>query len=252
MSKETIAKFSVIIYVIIAVLFCLGTAAILYFDKGYAETPVEESIEFAEVTPAEYYPTSLTDWDMPTAYWYEDGYSDLQTWWEDLKQFKADNEDIAEPAIDKWGSYLSDEDESRLQEIESLINSSSSVVECLELRAEFDQIVAAATPAPVTYSSTGGSSYTGSTSNFKSMGVIYSDGYRYTWYSQNVLPGGGLSIPGRHVGEGNLIYDESGYVVVAANRSDYAYGAVVSTPFGEGKVYDTGCAQGTIDIYTNF
>lgn len=89
-----------------------------------------------------------------------------------------------------------------------------------------------------------------STGNFKSAGVIYQNGIRYTWYSQNVLPGGGLNIPGRHVGDNNLIYDNNNYIVVAS--TDYAYGTVVDTPFGTGKVYDSGCASGTIDIYTNF
>ena len=86
--------------------------------------------------------------------------------------------------------------------------------------------------------------------SFKSQGVIYENGTKYTWYSQNVLPGGGLDIPGRHVGDDNLIYDADGYVVVASD--DYAKGVVVDTPFGEGKVYDSGCDSGTIDIYTNF
>ena len=92
--------------------------------------------------------------------------------------------------------------------------------------------------------------YGGSTASFKNQGVIYWNGMRYTWYSQNVLPGGGLNIPGRHVGENDLIYDGDQYIVVAS--SDYGYGTVVDTPFGAGKVYDSGCASGTIDIYTNF
>lgn len=92
--------------------------------------------------------------------------------------------------------------------------------------------------------------YDGSITSFKTQGVIYWGGMRYTWYSQNVLPGGGLNIPGRHVGEDDLIYDSDQYIVVAS--SDYGYGTVVDTPFGTGKVYDSGCASGTIDIYTNF
>lgn len=93
-----------------------------------------------------------------------------------------------------------------------------------------------------------------SVSDFKYIGVIYGDdGTRYTWYSQNVLPGGGLTElnnNGRHVGKDNLIYDGDGYIAVAS--SDYAKGTIVKTPFGFGKVYDCGCDSGTIDIYTNF
>jgi len=91
-------------------------------------------------------------------------------------------------------------------------------------------------------------------SDFKSMGVIYDDnGTKYTWYSQNVLPGGGLDAlnnNGRHVDDEGYIRDGDGYISVAS--SDHPIGTVIDTPFGEAKVYDTGCDSGTIDIYTDF
>lgn len=91
-----------------------------------------------------------------------------------------------------------------------------------------------------------------SASEFQFLGVVEDDGVRYTWYSQNVLPGGGLNelnANGRHV-EGGYVVDGDGYIAVAS--SDYEKGTVIETPFGEAKVYDTGCASGTIDVYTNF
>lgn len=91
-----------------------------------------------------------------------------------------------------------------------------------------------------------------SASEFQWLGVVEEDGVRYTWYSQNVLPGGGLdelNANGRHV-EGGYVVDGDGYIAVAS--SDYEKGTVIDTPFGEAKVYDTGCASGTIDVYTNF
>ena len=83
---------------------------------------------------------------------------------------------------------------------------------------------------------------------FKQMGVIYQNGYRYTYYSEQVLPGGGLSIPGRHHEDG-FVVDGDGYICVASN--DHSYGTVVPVPFNGrmGKVYDSGCASGTLDIY---
>lgn len=83
---------------------------------------------------------------------------------------------------------------------------------------------------------------------FKQMGVIYQNGYRYTYYSERVLPGGGLSIPGRHHEDG-FVVDGDGYICVASN--DHSYGTVVPVPFEGrmGKVYDSGCASGTLDIY---
>lgn len=91
-----------------------------------------------------------------------------------------------------------------------------------------------------------------SASEFQWLGVVEDDGVRYTWYSQNVLPGGGLdelNANGRHV-EGGYVVDGDGYIAVAS--SDYEKGTVIETPFGTAKVYDTGCASGTIDVYTDF
>lgn len=84
----------------------------------------------------------------------------------------------------------------------------------------------------------------------KAKGVNYFNGYRETWYSQRVLPGGGLNIPGRYVDDYGLIRDKDGYICVAS--SDLSKGTVVKTSLGTGKVYDCGCASGTIDIYTNW
>lgn len=81
-------------------------------------------------------------------------------------------------------------------------------------------------------------------------GVVYYNGHRETYYSQKVLPGGGLNIPGRHVASDGTIRDKDGYICVAS--SDLAWGTIVETSLGMGKVYDSGCASGTIDIYTNW
>ena len=71
----------------------------------------------------------------------------------------------------------------------------------------------------------------------KSKGVNYFNGHRETWYSQRVLPGGGLRIPGRHVDERGLVCDENGYICVAS--SDYSWGTIVETSLGTGRVYDS-------------
>lgn len=83
-----------------------------------------------------------------------------------------------------------------------------------------------------------------------SKGVVYYNGHRETYYSQKVLPGGGLSIPGRHVAEDGTIRDSDGYICVAS--SDLPWGSVVETSLGTAKVYDCGCASGTVDIYTDW
>lgn len=91
-------------------------------------------------------------------------------------------------------------------------------------------------------------SYSGNNGSFKSQGVIYQNGIRYTYYSSNVLYH--YRTPEWNAGSDGIYRDSAGYIIVAS--SDHSQGSVVSTPFGAGKVYDSGCASGTIDIYTNF
>ena len=76
-----------------------------------------------------------------------------------------------------------------------------------------------------------------------------SSGYSYTYYSQNVLPGGGLDIPGRHVNEEGYVVDGDGNLCLASN--DLPYGTVVNVPFGTGTavVYDCGSGPGILDVY---
>ena len=84
------------------------------------------------------------------------------------------------------------------------------------------------------------------------IGVVYFNGHKETYYSQNVLPGGGLRIPGRHVAEDGTVRDEEGYICVAADWSYLPYGATVLTSLGPARLYDTGCAYGVVDIYVNW
>lgn len=86
----------------------------------------------------------------------------------------------------------------------------------------------------------------------KSKGVVYFNGHRETYYSQKVLPGPGLNIPGRHVASDGTVRDKNNYIVVAADPKFLAKGSIVETSLGTAKVYDCGCAYGTIDIYTNW
>lgn len=117
------------------------------------------------------------------------------------------------------------------------------------LEAKRQAAIAQRYAEPAYYAYSG--SYAGN--SFKSAGVVYEDGVRYTWYSQNVLPGGGLhelNANGRHVNDQGYICDANGYIAVAS--SDHEMGTVIDTPFGEAKVYDTGCDSGTVDVYTDF
>lgn len=83
-------------------------------------------------------------------------------------------------------------------------------------------------------------------------GIVYFNGHKETYYSQKVLPGGALNIPGRHVADDGTIRDKDGYICVAADFSYLSEGSTVMTSLGPAKVYDTGCAYGIIDIYVNW
>jgi hypothetical protein len=90
-----------------------------------------------------------------------------------------------------------------------------------------------------------------SASYFRRMGVIHWGGWKWTWYSQRVLPGGGLRIPGRHVDGNGYVCDSSDRIVLSS--STLRKGTVAKTPFGKyGKVYDTGCSRGVFDVYVGW
>ncbi|WP_430611234.1 LysM peptidoglycan-binding domain-containing protein [Enterococcus sp. DIV0876] len=81
-------------------------------------------------------------------------------------------------------------------------------------------------------------------------GINYYNGVRESYYSQNVLPGGGLNIPGRHVASDGTIRDADGYIVVASDNQ--AKGSTGQSSLGAYKVYDTGVGHSGIDVYTNW
>lgn len=82
---------------------------------------------------------------------------------------------------------------------------------------------------------------------FMFSGAIDWNGYRFTFYSQQVLPGPGLQIPGRHVNDDGYVSDGDGYIVLAGSHPK---GAVFDTPFGyQGKIYDRGTFGNHLDVY---
>lgn len=95
------------------------------------------------------------------------------------------------------------------------------------------------------------SNATYSARQFKRLGVVRWGGRRWTWYSERVLPGRGLRIPGRHKDSNGYICDENGYICLAS--CDLAKGTIISTPFGKkGKVYDYCSISGTVDVYVGW
>lgn len=98
-------------------------------------------------------------------------------------------------------------------------------------------------------------SFYGDADGFRTDGIVYDGGETFTWYSENVLPGGGLvelNSNGRHVDDDGVIRDADGYVAVATPHRDEPIGTVVDTPLGEGKVYDYNVSGFSYDVYTSW
>ncbi len=90
-----------------------------------------------------------------------------------------------------------------------------------------------------------------SASEFQFQGVIWYNGLKWTYYSDSVLPGEGLSIPGRHYDSAGYICDNNDYIVLAS--CDYTKGTVLNTPLGkQGKIYDYCPTSGIIDVYVGW
>lgn len=100
-----------------------------------------------------------------------------------------------------------------------------------------------------TSSGTSSSGYSTGSVNLRSAGVVNANGYRFTWYSQRVLPGGGLNIPGRHVDSRGFVCDGDGYIVAATAMG---HGTTGSSPWGAWKSYDTGVSGNTVDLYCDW
>lgn len=161
---------------------------------------------------------------------------------EEAKTLKSNEEIADEVILGIWGN--GEERDAKLNEagydpaiIQELVNS--------KMPKETKAVVVNSTPK-----NNGGGILT------KRGGVCYNNpyGYKETWYSQRVLPGGGLKIPGRHVDSRGIICDEEGYICVAVNVNDarFPYGSILQTSLGLAKVYDHGCAMGVIDVYVDW
>lgn len=86
---------------------------------------------------------------------------------------------------------------------------------------------------------------------FRRIGRIYWNGWDWTWYSERILPGYGLRIPGRHTDANGYVRDGNGFLCLASDA--HRRGTILETPFGgHGKVYDCGCGMSTIDVYVGW
>lgn len=88
--------------------------------------------------------------------------------------------------------------------------------------------------------------------DFQYAGVINWGGWSWTYYLMSMFPGStSTPCPDRWVNDEGFVCDPDGYIILAS--VDLPPYTVVETPFGYmGKVYDTGCPSGILDVYTNW
>lgn len=79
-------------------------------------------------------------------------------------------------------------------------------------------------------------------------GVNWYNGKKETYYSSNVLYH--YMTPEWNCGSDGVWRDSDGYVILAS--SDMEYGTVHETSLGAGRVYDTGCPEGVVDVYVSW
>lgn len=200
-----------------------------------------------------------------------EGTSSPSSYWALLSATRDSNKGIAQNAFEELDGYLDDAQKENLLKAEESVLEQDTFKGMQEEREAFESLLAeprqqkeadikaeqeyqeylAAQEAASYYGGGGDYNYqSGDGVLTRAGGVNEYNGRHETWYSQRVLPGGGLDIPGRHVADDGTIRDGDGYIAVAA--SDLPQGSVVDTSLGQGKVYDSGCAPGTTDIYTDW
>lgn len=93
-----------------------------------------------------------------------------------------------------------------------------------------------------------------SASDFQYQGVVEYNGRTWTWYSELILPGEGLTElneNGRTVNESGFVVDGEGYISIATPDWNEPIGTVIETPFGLGRVYDY-CESDSYDMYCSW
>lgn len=224
-------------------------------------TPNQTSIEEVTYNPRTMFIEEIHDTEFDyDAEWVQLGYSSVIEYYQDLEDVKNDSDGITDKAIETYSQVITDKQAEQLKQHEEGMKNAVNFAVYQSHSDSFDEIVLACADTmskKPTYSpnvSYGlNQNYISNGSGLtKSGGVYYYNGRKETWYSQRESGQHitASSIPGRTVGSDGIIRDSNGYICVAA--SDLPLGSTIETSLGTGKVYDTGCANGTTDIYTDW
>lgn len=194
-------------------------------------------------------------YSLPELPWYEMGYTDFKQYWLDIQAKRAEAKGAADEAIEKYSSVITDEQEQQLRDSEKKMLNAVYLADYEKAAAEFDAVTAECQANMPVYRGSGSSGhYVGGgfdiPYNFRQMGVLHDDDYRYTYYSSQVLYH--YMTPQWTLGSDGIYRDGNGRVVVASD--DYKHGTVVQSDlFGECVVLDCGVgSSGTLDVYVGW
>lgn len=229
----------------------------------FLNTPEKsQSIDIVPYEPEHVFLDTVNDREFDyDAEWVQLGYSNIIDYQNDLETAKNESDGIADEAIDTYSQVITDEQIDQLKAHEEGMKTAVSFSNYQKHSDSFDEIVLACIdlmPKQAILYSNQSNGYSDGNYIFngsgltKSGGVYYYNGRKETWYSQREAGQHitASNIPGRNVGSDGIIRDANGYICVAA--SDVPLGSTIETSLGTGKVYDTGCANGTTDIYTDW
>lgn len=229
----------------------IGGGVHTHNQNKYAEE-MQKQIENAKAEQAEYtVGNNVAGFDFDSIPYVKDGYANIDDYWNDVQEMRSSAEGIADSAIRSYGAYMTDEQKAMLRQYENSMTGAATIEDFNGAKEKFDEIVDDCRPVYV-YIDSGysGGSYSGSYANFRRDGVLYDSGYRYTYYSSNVL---------RHyktdqwtLGSDGIYRDSNGRVIVASDA--HPQGTVLNTElFGEVVVQDCGVGRSdTLDVYTGF
>ena len=256
--KKILIACLIIVFICVVSLVVSITVATKQAGAENLNTAESEKVQFEEID----YPP-VNEKLFPTSAYKSDGYDNFAAWWTDLQGKRKSFEGQASVIIEELGAYLTDEEKQNLKTYEENIKSARSFAVIGENELLFNKIVDKARESAKTVNIQSNTEmlvdswncnnkdyYCPNNSGVltKSGGVNYHNGRKETWYSSNVLYH--YRTGEWTAGNDGVYRDSDGYVIVAA--SDLAQGSTVNTSYGVGKVYDTGCAPGTTDIYVNW
>lgn len=176
----------------------------------------------------------------------KEGYTDKDKWKKALAKSKANRVKKIDKIQKSYKSYLSKNQKKSLKKYKKAIKKAKTIKSSKKYDKKIDKVLKSAKAKKKEM----GKRYKDgpSKSYFRSAGVIYHNGHRFTYYSSRVLYHYRTSE--WHTDDKGMYRTSDGYLVVAADF--VSHGSIVSTPWGLGKVLDCGAGSNTVDCYVSW